>query len=230
MKECGKMQIYKQNVNMLYRKQDENDSAEDKEEHMLKQVITISREFGSGGRELGMKLAEKLKIPFYDKELISMSAEDSDLEEEEFLHYEDNLHIQQESHTHYTPFSTVYKISMSDQIFLAQSRVIRKLSDRGPCIIVGRCADRVLNNSINVFVYAKMDKRIKRLNTLQTGVKPELMEERIREIDKKRKDYYQYYTGCEWGKAQNYHLCLESSLVGVKGCLNTALAYLQCLL
>ncbi len=197
---------------------------------MLDKVITISREFGSGGRELGMKLAESLELPFYDKELISLSAEESDLAEEEILHYDEHVSIQQEpsDQRFYSPFSMIYEVSMSDQIFLAQSRVIRKLADQGPCIIVGRCADRVLENSINLFVYAKMENRIKRINSLETGVSPEQMEERIREIDNKRKDYYQYYTGCEWGKAQNYHLCLESSLVGVEGCLNAAMSYLQC--
>ena len=196
---------------------------------MLDKVITISREFGSGGRELGMKLAERLGLPFYDKELISLSAEESGLAEEAFLHYDEHVSIQQEplEQRLYSPFSMVYEVSMSDQIFLAQSRVIRKLAEQGPCIIVGRCADRVLENSINLFIYAKMENRIKRINSLETGVSPEQMEERIREIDKKRKDYYQYYTGCEWGKAQNYHLCLESSLVGEEGCLNAALAYLQ---
>ncbi|ADL03407.1 conserved hypothetical protein [[Clostridium] saccharolyticum WM1] len=197
---------------------------------MLDKVITISREFGSGGRELGMKLAERLNLPFYDKELISMSAEESGLAEEAFLHYDEHISIQQEPFKQrlYTPFSMLYEVSMSDQIFLTQSRVIRKLAEQGPCVIVGRCADRVLENSINLFVYAKMENRIKRMNSLETGVSPERMEERIREIDKKRKDYYQYYTGCEWGKAQNYHLCLESSLTGVEGCFNAALAYLQC--
>ncbi|WP_460645761.1 cytidylate kinase-like family protein [Lacrimispora brassicae] len=195
----------------------------------MDKVITISREFGSGGRELGMKLAERLGLPFYDKELISLSAEESGLAEEAFLHYDEHVSIQQEplEQRLYSPFSMVYEVSMSDQIFLAQSRVIRKLAEQGPCIIVGRCADRVLENSINLFIYAKMENRIKRINSLETGVSPEQMEERIREIDKKRKDYYQYYTGCEWGKAQNYHLCLESSLVGEVGCLNAALAYLQ---
>lgn len=199
---------------------------------MLDKVITISREFGSGGRELGMKLAERLGLPFYDKELISLSAEESDLAEEAFLHYDENVFIQQEPSEQrlYSPFSTVYEVSMSDQIFLAQSRVIRKLAEQGPCIIVGRCADRVLENSINLFVYAKMENRIKRMNSLETGVNPEIMENRIREIDKKRKDYYQYYTGCEWGKAQNYHLCLESGLVGVEGCSDAVLSYLQCIL
>ena len=195
---------------------------------MLKKVITISREFGSGGRELGMKLAKRLDIPFYDKELIFLSAEESGLAEDEFLHYDEHIPVLQQSLEQklYTPFSSIYEVSMSDQVFLAQSRIIRKLAEQGPCIIVGRCADRVLENSINLFVYAKMEARIKRMNSLSTGVEPEIMESRIREMDKKRKDYYQYYTGNEWGKAQNYHLCLESGLVGIDGCLNAVLAYL----
>lgn len=195
---------------------------------MLEKVITISREFGSGGRELGMKLAKRLEIPFYDKELIFLSAEESGLAEDAFLHYDEHIPVLQQSLEErlYTPFSSIYEVSMSDQVFLAQSRIIRKLSDQGPCIIVGRCADRVLENSINLFVYAKMEARIKRMNSLGTGVDPEVMESRIREMDKKRKDYYQYYTGNEWGKAQNYHLCLESGLVGVDGCLNAILAYI----
>lgn len=195
---------------------------------MLEKVITISREFGSGGRELGVKLAKRLEIPFYDKELISLSAEESGLSEDEFLHYDEHIPALQQSLEQklYTPFSSIYEVSMSDQVFLAQSRIIRKLAEQGPCIIVGRCADRVLENSINLFIYAKMDARIKRMNSLSTGVDPEVMESRIREMDKKRKDYYQYYTGNEWGKAQNYHLCMESGLVGVDGCLNAVLAYL----
>lgn len=198
---------------------------------MLEKVITISREFGSGGRELGMRLSQRLEIPFYDKELISLSAEESGLSEEAFLHYDEHIPVLQQSLEQqlYSPFSSIYEVSMSDQIFLTQSRVIRKLAEQGPCIIVGRCADRVLENSINLFLYAKMDQRIKRMNTLGTGVDPEVMESRIREVDRKRKDYYQYYTGNEWGKAQNYHLCLESSLAGIEGCLNAVLAYLDCI-
>ncbi len=195
----------------------------------MEKVITISREFGSGGRELGLKLAERFHIPFYDKELISMSAEESGLSEEAFLHYDEHIPALQESLDQqlYSPFSSIYEVSMSDQVFLAQSRIIRKLSDQGPCIIVGRCADRVLENSINLFVYARMEDRIKRLNSLNTGVVAELMESRIREVDRKRKEYYQYYTGNEWGKAQNYHLCLESGLAGIEGCFHAVLAYLD---
>lgn len=197
----------------------------------MDKVITISREFGSGGRELGVKLAESLSIPFYDKELIFMAAEESDMAEDAVLHYDEHLPFIEEplDRQFYSPFSSVYQVPMSDQIFLAQSRVIRKLSQKGPCVIVGRCADMVLENSINLFIYARMKARVTRMNSLETGVDPERMEGRIREVDRKRKDYYQYYTGNEWGKAQNYHLCLESGLAGVDGCLRAVLAYLECL-
>lgn len=204
---------------------------EEKEENIMDRVITISREFGSGGRELGVKLAETLGIPFYDKELISMAADEIDISEDAFLHYDEHIPtIQDPLDRHfYTPFSSVYEVPMSDQIFFAQSKVISKLAEKGPCVIVGRCADMVLKDSVNLFIYAKMKERLARMNSLETGVDPEGMESRIREVDRKRKDYYQYYTGNEWGKAQNYHLCLESGLVGVEGCLKAVLAYLEAL-
>ena len=195
----------------------------------MNKVITISREFGSGGRELGVKLAQTLGIPFYDKELISMAADESDISEEALLPYDENIPFVQDplDRQFYSPFSSVYEVPMSDQLFFAQSRVIKRLAEQGPCVIVGRCADMVLDDSINLFIYAKMKSRIKRMNSLETGVAPEQMESRIRDVDRKRKDYYQYYTGNEWGKAQNYHLCLESGLVGVDGCLKAVLAYLE---
>lgn len=198
---------------------------------MLDKVITISREFGSGGRELGIKLAKELKVPFYDKELIGLSAEECGLSEEKFLNYFEKIPVLQNTLENqlYNPFSLFYEIPMSDQVFLAQTRVIKKLAEQGPCIIVGRCADRVLEDSINLFIYAKMEDRLKRMNSLNTGTDPEIMEHKIREVDKKRKEYYQYYTGCEWGKAQNYHLCLDSGLAGIEGCFNTVMAYLKCI-
>lgn len=195
----------------------------------MERVITISREFGSGGRELGVKLAENLGIPFYDKELISIAAEDSDMPEEAFIHYDEEMPFVKDplNRNYYSPFSSIYQVPMSDQLFLAQSKVIRKLAGQGPCVVVGRCADMVLEDSINIFIYARMKDRIRRMNSLETGVDPVKMENRIREVDRKRKDYYQYYTGNEWGKAQNYHLCLESGLVGVDGCLKAVQAYLE---
>jgi cytidylate kinase len=195
---------------------------------MLDRVITISREFGSGGRELGMKLSEKLEIPFYDKELISLTAQETNLSETEFLNYYESIPVTEQSLEPplYTSFSPLYEIPISDQVFLAQSRVIKSLAEKGPCIMVGRCADRVLEDSINLFIYAGIEHRIARIISLNKDLDPELVENKIRETDRKRKDYYQYYTGCEWGKAQNYHLCLDSGLAGVEGCYQAVLSYL----
>lgn len=195
----------------------------------MDKVITISREFGSGGRELGVKLADRLGIPFYDKELISMAAEDINMGEEAFRHYDEHIVLHDPlDRQFYHAFSNVYQIPMSDQIFVAQSNVIRRLASRGPCIIVGRCGDMVLSDSLNLFIYANMKNRIKRMLKLAVREQPDgtEMENQIREVDRKRKDYYQYYTGNTWGRAQNYHLCLDSGPVGVDGCLRAALSYL----
>ena len=195
----------------------------------MDKVITVSREFGSGGRELGVKLADKLGIPFYDKELISMAADDINIAEDAFQHYDEHIVVHDPlDRQFYHAFSEVYQIPMSDQIFVAQSNVIRRLASYGPCIIVGRCADMILTDSLNLFIYAKMKDRIRRMLELESEAESDgkEMERRIREVDRKRKEYYQYYTGNTWGRAQNYHLCLDSGPVGVEGCLRAVLAYL----
>ena len=195
----------------------------------MDKVITISREFGSGGRELGVKLADKLGIPFYDKELISMAADNINIAEDAFQHYDEHIVVHDPlDRQFYHAFSEVYQIPMSDQIFVAQSNVIRRLASYGPCIIVGRCADMILTDSLNLFIYAKMKDRIRRMLELESEAESDgkEMERRIREVDRKRKEYYQYYTGNTWGRAQNYHLCLDSGPVGVEGCLRAVLAYL----
>lgn len=106
--------------------------------------------------------------------------------------------------------------------------MIRRLAAHGPCIIVGRCADMILSDSVNLFIYAGIKDRVRRIQTLEarSDADAKEIEAEIRGIDGKRKDYYQYYTGNTWGRAQNYHLCLNSSLVGIDGCLRTVLAYL----
>ena len=195
----------------------------------MDKVITLSREFGSGRRELGVKLADKLGIPFYDKELISMAADDINIAEDAFQHYDEHIVVHDPlDRQFYHAFSEVYQIPMSDQIFVAQSNVIRRLASYGPCIIVGRCADMILTDSLNLFIYAKMKDRIRRMLELESEAESDgkEMERRIREVDRKRKEYYQYYTGNTWGRAQNYHLCLDSGPVGVEGCLRAVLAYL----
>ena len=134
----------------------------------MNKVITVSREFGSGGRELGVKLAETLGIPFYDKELISMAADDINIAEEAFRKYDEHV-IEDDplDHKIHHSFSELYKVPMSDQIFVAQSNVIRRLASHGPCVIVGRCADMILEDSVNIFIYSKMKQRVKRLMELE---------------------------------------------------------------
>ena len=146
---------------------------------------------------MGVKLADKLGIPFYDKELISMAADDINIAEEAFRHYDEHIVVYDPlDRQYYHAFSDVYQIPMSDQIFVAQSNVIRRLTSHGPCIIVGRCADMILTDSLNIFIYAKMKYRIKRMLELESEAESDgkEMERRIREVDRKRKEYYQYYT------------------------------------
>lgn len=201
------------------------------EELPMDKVITISREFGSGGRDIGKALAKKLKIPFYDKEIIAMAAKDSNFAEHLFHEYavapNEGEERPEETAVTYNPFSPIYEVPLSDQIFLAQNKIICQLAAQGPCVIIGRCADRVLEDSINLFIYAKMKDRVARMKSLGTeGTEAEL-EAKIKEIDQRRKDYYQYNTGNTWGKAQNYDLCLSTGKAGQDGCVKTILTYLE---
>ncbi len=194
----------------------------------MTKIITISREFGSGGRQIGHMLAEKLGIPFYDKELIKMAADDIDIEEHIFEMYDQAFMDKHE--TVHDILTYTYEVPMSDQIFMAQSRVIHRLAQHGPCVIVGRCADMVLKDEqcLNLYFYANVKKRVQRLLALD-GLPEEnakKVEQKVREVDQKRKDYYQYYTGNEWGKPKNYHLCLDSLKAGMDACVAAVTAYM----
>ena len=194
----------------------------------MSKVITVSREFGSGGRELGVKLAEALGIPFYDKELISMAADDMEIAEEAFRRYDERVEIPDYlNHERYVALADLYQVNISDQLFVAQSNVIRRLAAHGPCVIVGRCADMILEDSVNLFLHARMERRVMRVMAIEKSTDPKETERHIREVDAKRKDYYQYYTGNTWGRAQNYLLCLDTELAGIDGCLKAVLAYLE---
>ena len=188
----------------------------------MNKVITVSRQFGSGGREFGIKLAHALKIPFYDKDLISMAAEDSNLSPEFMKHYEESA-PGLFSRTLYS----YYQMPMTDQIYIAQSNLIKRLAQEGPCVIIGRCSDVIVEDSLKIYIHAPLEKRIERKLAMDTGVAPEKMEEHIKATDKKRKKYYEYYTDKKWGMAENHHLCLDSGLVGVDGCVECALAYIE---
>lgn len=173
-------------------------------------TVTIAREYGSGGRLIGQELAKELGIAFYDRELIVLAAKESGLAEEfvqkmeykRIISFINNLYM------------TSYELPVSEKIFLVQCKVIRQVAEECSCVIVGRCADYVLRdkpNCIRVFIHAPMEERIKRTREVYREEQPNL-EDFIQKQDKNRASYYNYYTHGKWGKAQNYHLCIDSSI------------------
>lgn len=196
----------------------------------MSKVITISREFGSGGREVGFRLSELLKIPFYDKEIISLAAEDSNIAEDIF-HANDEVIGRKERIDHeyvsVNPFSPLYEVPVSDQVFLAQSQMIRKLEQEGSCVIIGRCSDIIVEDGFHVFICASMKKRVERMQKLEPDETVKKLEARMREIDRKRRDYYQYYSGNEWGNPRNYHVSLNSGRLGVERCVEMIADYVN---
>lgn len=190
----------------------------------MSKVITISREFGSGGREIGFRLSEKLGIPFYDKEIISMAAEDSNIAEDVFHANDEVIGMKERVEQEYvslSPFSTLYEVPVADQVFVAQSQIIKKLEQQGPCVIIGRCSDIIVGDGFHVFICAGMKRRTERMQKLEPEETVKRLEARMREIDRKRRDYYQYYSGNEWGNPRNYHMSLNSGKLGIDGCVDT---------
>ena len=194
---------------------------------MKKTIITISRQFGSGGREVGEKLAKDLGIPFYDKELIEIAAKESGMDPELFV--EDDTRTSLGFHLigalGYSlggPLSTITELSLNDRLYLVQSQVIEQVAQEGPCVIVGRCADFVLKgrkNVIKVFIYADLDERKQRIEHVYKEAKGKALD-KIEKTDKQRASYYEHYTGKKFGEMTNYDMCLNSSLIGIDGCVD----------
>nr|WP_294681450.1 cytidylate kinase-like family protein [uncultured Anaerotignum sp.] len=177
-------------------------------------IITISRQYGSGGRIVGKKLADALGIPFYDNELITLAAEKTGLSVECFKDAEKtsvgNLFF---SLTSLTPSIDSVGLPLNEKIFLVQSQVIKEVAEAGPCVIVGRSADYVLSenpNCINIFLQADLSDRVAR--AIQTyHHEAQGAESMVIKTDKRRANYYNYFTGRKWGKAENYDLILNTS-------------------
>ena len=191
---------------------------------MTKKIITISRAFGSGGRTIGKEVAKRLGIPYYDKELVDRVAEESgfhaDFIEEAGEYAPVSSSFLFNIAVSPNPMSMVNTMSMSDQLFVAQTNVIRKLAEEGPCVIIGRCADYILRdhpNALHVFIHSDMEHRAERIVRLY-GETKQTPQKRLSDKDAKRKVYYKHYTNRNWGEAQNYHLCLNSGLIGVEKC------------
>ena len=184
---------------------------------MTKKIITISRAFGSGGRSIGKEVAQRLGIPFYDKELVEAVAKESgfhaDFIEEAGEYAPVTSSFLFSIAVSPNPMNMMHTMSMADQLFVYQTNVIRSLADKGPCVIVGRCADYILRDRTD----ADMAHRAERIVRLY-GETKQSPEKRLNDKDSKRKIYYKHYTNRNWGEAQNYHLCLNSGLIGVDKC------------
>ena len=190
-------------------------------------IITVGRQYGSGGRYVAKLLAERLQIPFYDKELLAEAAKDSGICEEVMENYDEK----QERKSFFSMFSgfqgrgdagMYLEMPLNHRIFLAQFDTIRRIADEGPCVIVGRCADYVLRdhpNAVNVFIKAPTADRVKRIVDLY-GVEPLRAEENIRKADKQRATYYNYYATGTWGDVNNYHLCVDTGALGIEGAVD----------
>lgn len=186
----------------------------------MRNIITISRQYGSGGREIGQKLAEKLGIPFYDNLLIERAAKESGLISEFFedteRHAGNSLLYALYHGAQADRFGTSV-LSMEDNIYLAQSKVIRKVAEEGPCVIIGRCSDYILEDMLNlvkIFIHADLEFRRERAVRIDK-VDPAKADSVILTKDKRRQNYYNFHANRKWGMAKNYNLCLDSGYCGI---------------
>ena len=177
---------------------------------MAHTVITIGRQFGSGGRIVAQRVAESLRIPFYDKAVIDLAAKETGLSEEFIRQAEQK----KTSSFLYNLYMSTQNLPVSDQVFIAESDVIRKVAAAGPCVIVGRCADYVLRNQegvLNLFIHAPLDERIFRAKE-EYKVEAADVRAYVLKQDKRRAAFYEHFSDRVWGKAENYHLAINSTI------------------
>ena len=192
---------------------------------MEKKIITIGREFGSGGRTIGRMVAERLGIPFYDKELVDQIALESGFAPK-FV----------EEHGEHSPGSSLFSyafapqgvpgvmngLSTADFLWNIQCSVILQLAEQGPCVIVGRNADYILKDrqdALHAYVFADVAYRAERI-VRRYGESDKSPEQRLQEKDKRRRVNYQHYTGRTWGQSQNYHISLDTGVLGIDQCVD----------
>ena len=195
---------------------------------MANKIYTIGREFGSGGREVGEKLAAKLGIKLYDKELLQQAAKDSGFCEEIFENHDEkptnsflySLVMDTYSVSGYSaaPF---LDMPLNHKVFLAQFETIKKIAEKESCVIVGRCADYALSDNpdcINIFIHADLDVRIKNVSR-NLNITENKARDIINKTDKQRASYYNYYTSKKWGDSKSYNLSLDAGKLGTDNCV-----------
>lgn len=189
-------------------------------------IVTIARQYGSGGREIGERLAKLLDIPLYDKELITEAASKGNLNEEV-------IKLTEESAANSLLYTLAmgsniagagphfgYRMPINDKLFILQSEAIKEFAERGSAVIIGRCADYVLReeeNLFRVFIYGDLEHRRARVAERHPEVKSSAIVDLISKTDKRRASYYNFYTGNKWGKYDNYDIAVNSSTLGIEG-------------
>ena len=188
-------------------------------------IITIGRQYGSAGREIGYKVADELGIKLYDKEMLNRAAKESGICQELFETHDEKptnsflYSLVMDTYSFGYSSGNYTDMPINHKVFLAQFDAIKKIAEEGPCILVGRCADYALEGYDNVlclFIHANLDARIRRIARLYdlTDAKAK---ERILKTDKQRSSYYNYYSNKKWSSADSYDICLDSSVLGIDG-------------
>lgn len=198
-------------------------------------IITIGRQFGSGGRSIGEKLAEKLGVPFYDKELISLAAKESGMSPDVFNEVDEKAansllySLSMGMYNFGSGFSAMGDLPVNDKLYLLQHKIIRKIAEEGSCVIVGRCADYVLrdrDDCVNIFFYADMEFR-KQESVKKHGIDEARAEHIITKTDKNRANYYSFYSGQKWGMTENYDLCIDTSKLTEENIVDLVAEYIR---
>lgn len=198
-------------------------------------VITIGRQFGSGGREIGEKVAQHFGIQCYDKELLSRAAKESGFCEEMIQNHDERptnsflYNLVMDTYSFGYNASSFMDMPISHKVFLAQFDTIKKIAGEGPCVIVGRCADYALSefpNCVHLFIYGNEEGKIERIMKKYDLTEPKAKDMIVKK-DKQRQSYYNYYSSKKWGRADSYDLCINSSILGVDGTVELIIQYIE---
>ena len=198
-------------------------------------VVTIGRQYGSAGREIGKMVAEYFDIPFFDKELLTRAAKESGFCEEMIQNHDERptnsflYNLVMDTYSFGYNNSSFVDMPISHKVFLAQFDTIKKIAQEESCVIVGRCADYALadrDNVVNLFIYgreeAKTQRIMERYNLSESKARDMIIKK-----DKQRQSYYNYYSSKKWGRADSYDLCINSSVLGVDGTVKLVIQYVE---
>lgn len=203
----------------------------------MKTVITIGRQYGSAGHEIGEKVAKYFNIPFYDKSILTRAAKDSGFCEEMIQNHDERptnsflYNLVMDTYSFGYNSSSFVDMPISHKVFLAQFDAIKSFADEGPCVIVGRCADYALanyKNVLNLFIYADEDFKCDYLLANDKALKTkEDAKDLFIKKDKQRQSYYNYYSSKKWGRAESYDLCINSAKLGIDGTVKFITQYVE---